>query len=108
MLKVIKNMTLNFKGTLFDLNSPKVMGIINVTPDSFYDGGSYLNNKDVINKVGKMLEDGADIIDLGGYSTRPGAKNISIKEEEKRTIPILKLILKTFKNTIISIDTFRS
>ena len=84
------------------------MGIINVTPDSFYDGGSYLNNKDVINKVGKMLEDGADIIDLGGYSTRPGAKNISIKEEEKRTIPILKLILKTFKNTIISIDTFRS
>ena len=55
-----------------------------------------------------MLEDGADIIDLGGYSTRPGAKNISIKEEEKRTIPIVKLILKTFKNTIISIDTFRS
>ena len=62
-------MTLNFKGTLFDLTSPKVMGIINVTPDSFYDGGSYSNNKDVINKVGKMLEDGADIIDLGGYST---------------------------------------
>ena len=108
LLKVIKNMTLNFKGTLFDLNSPKVMGIINVTPDSFYDGGSYSNNKDVINKVGKMLDDGADIIDLGGYSTRPGAKNISIEEEEKRTIPIMKLILKTFKNTIISIDTFRS
>ena len=76
--------------------------------DSFYDGGSYSNNKDVINKVGKMLEDGADIIDLGGYSTRPGAKNISIEEEEKRTIPIVKLILKTFKNAIISIDTFRS
>jgi len=101
-------MTLNFKGTLFDLSSPKVMGIINITPDSFYDGGSYLNDKDILDKVGKMLESGADIIDLGGYSTRPGAKNISIEQEEKRTIPIVKLILKTFKSTIISIDTFRS
>lgn len=108
MLKVIKKMTLNFKGTLFDLSSPKVMGIINITPDSFYDGGSYLNDKDILDKVGKMLESGADIIDLGGYSTRPGAKNISIEQEEKRTIPIVKLILKTFKSTIISIDTFRS
>ena len=84
------------------------MGIINITPDSFYDGGSYLNDKDILDKVGKMLESGADIIDLGGYSTRPGAKNISIEQEEKRTIPIVKLILKTFKSTIISIDTFRS
>ncbi len=108
MLKVIKKMTLNFKGTLFDLSSPKVMGIINITPDSFYDGGGYLNDKDILDKVGKMLESGADIIDLGGYSTRPGAKNISIEQEEKRTIPIVKLILKTFKSTIISIDTFRS
>ena len=108
MLKVIKNMTLNINGSLFDLSSPKVMGILNVTPDSFYDGGNFSNENKIIEQVKKMISEGADIIDIGGYSSRPGAKNISIKEEENRVIPVIKLISKIFKKTIISIDTFRS
>jgi dihydropteroate synthase len=108
LLKVIKNMTLNINGSLFDLSSPKVMGILNVTPDSFYDGGNFSNHNEIIKHVSKMILEGADIIDVGGYSSRPGAKNISIKEEEDRVIPIVKLISKTFSKTIISVDTFRS
>ena len=101
-------MTLNINGSLFDLSSPKVMGILNVTPDSFYDGGNFSNHNEIIKHVSKMISEGADIIDVGGYSSRPGAKNISIKEEEDRVIPIVKLISKTFSKTIISVDTFRS
>jgi dihydropteroate synthase len=101
-------MTLNINGSLFDLSSPKVMGILNVTPDSFYDGGNFSNHNEIIKHVSKMILEGADIIDVGGYSSRPGAKNISIKEEEDRVIPIVKLISKTFSKTIISVDTFRS
>ena len=108
LLKVIKNMTLNINGSLFDLTSPKVMGILNVTPDSFYDGGNFSNHNEIIEHVSKMISEGADIIDVGGYSSRPGAKNISVKEEEDRVIPIVKLISKTFRKTIISVDTFRS
>ena len=108
LLKVIKNMTLNINGSLFDLSSPKVMGILNVTPDSFYDGGNFSNHNEIIEHVSKMISEGADIIDVGGYSSRPGAKNISVKEEEDRVIPIVKLISKTFRKTIISVDTFRS
>ena len=108
LLKVIKNMTLNINGSLFDLSSPKVMGILNVTPDSFYDGGNFSNHNEIIKHVSKMISEGADIIDVGGYSSRPGAKNISVKEEEDRVIPIVKLISKTFRKTIISVDTFRS
>ena len=108
LLKVIKNMTLNINGSLFDLSSPKVMGILNVTPDSFYDGGNFSNHNEIIEHVSKMITEGADIIDVGGYSSRPGAKNISVKEEEDRVIPIVKLISKTFRKTIISVDTFRS
>lgn len=101
-------MTLNINGSLFDLSSPKVMGILNVTPDSFYDGGNFSNHNEIIKHVSKMISEGADIIDVGGYSSRPGAKNISVKEEEDRVIPIVKLISKTFRKTIISVDTFRS
>lgn len=108
LLKVIKNMTLNINGSLFDLSSPKVMGILNVTPDSFYDGGNFSNHNEIIKHVSKMISQGADIIDVGGYSSRPGAKNICVKEEEDRVIPIVKLISKTFRKTIISVDTFRS
>ena len=84
------------------------MGILNVTPDSFYDGGNFSNHNEIIKYVSKMISEGADIIDVGGYSSRPGAKNISVKEEEDRVIPIVKLISKTFRETIISVDTFRS
>ena len=101
-------MILNIKGSLLDLSSPKIMGILNVTPDSFYDGGVYSNEKEVLKQVEKMILDGVDIIDIGGYSSKPGAKTITIKEEEKRVLPIIKLIYKTFKKTIISVDTFRS
>ena len=101
-------MILNIKGSLLDLSSPKIMGILNVTPDSFYDGGVYSNENEILKQAEKMILDGVDIIDVGGYSSKPGAKIINIKEEEKRVLPIIKLIYKTFKKTIISVDTFRS
>ena len=101
-------MILNIKGSLLDLSSPKIMGILNVTPDSFYDGGVYSNENEILKQAEKMILDGVDIIDIGGYSSKPGAKTITIKEEEKRVLPIIKLIYKTFKKTIISVDTFRS
>jgi len=84
------------------------MGILNVTPDSFYDGGRYLNEKTMLKHVEKMIEDGADFIDVGGMSSRPGAKNISEKEELKRVIPAIHSIKKKFPNILVSIDTFRA
>lgn len=101
-------MTINIKGTLLDLTKPKIMGILNITPDSFFDGGDYNSEYKILNQVEKMLTEGADIIDVGGHSSRPGAKKISIEKETERVIPIIKLITGKFKNTIISIDTFRS
>ena len=101
-------MILNIKGNTLDLSSPKIMGVLNVTPDSFYDGGVYSNEKKILLQVEKMISDGADIIDIGGFSSKPGAKTISVKEEEKRVIPIIKLINNTFNKIIISVDTFRA
>lgn len=101
-------MILNIKGNILDLSSPKIMGVLNVTPDSFYDGGVYSNEKKILLQVEKMISDGADIIDIGGFSSKPGSKTISVKEEEKRVIPIIKLINNTFNKIIISVDTFRS
>ena len=101
-------MILNIKGDTLDLSSPKIMGVLNVTPDSFYDGGVYSNEKNILLQVEKMISDGADIIDIGGFSSKPGSKTISVKEEEKRVIPIIKLINNTFNKIIISVDTFRS
>lgn len=101
-------MTINCKGTLIDLSTPKVMGIINITPDSFYDGGVLKNKKTILIQAEKMLFEGATFLDLGGYSSRPGAKDISISEELNRVIPAIELILKNFPETLLSIDTFRS
>lgn len=101
-------MTINCKGQLIDLSQPKVMGILNVTPDSFYDGGSYKNESDILAQVETMLNQGATFIDIGGYSSRPGADFVSENEELQRVIPITQLILKHFPHAIISIDTFRS
>ena len=101
-------MILNIKGSVLDLSIPKIMGVLNVTPDSFYDGGIYSSEKKILKQVEKMVLDGADIIDVGGYSSKPGATPITVEEEEKRVIPIIKLIYKTFKERIISVDTFRS
>lgn len=100
--------TLLLKGNLIDLSLPKVMGIINTTPDSFYDGGKNVGIEHALLAVEKMLEDGADIIDIGGYSTKPNAVEISEEEEERRVIPLIKTLIQKFPNIVISIDTFRS
>ena len=102
------NKTLNVRGTLLDLSTPKVMGILNVTPDSFYDGGKFTGEKPVLNQVKKMLDEGASFIDVGGYSSRPGAAEISEEEEAVRVVPTIQFIIKHFPQCIISIDTFRS
>lgn len=100
--------SINCKGKLVDLSSPKVMGILNITPDSFFDGGKYSSEKDVINHTEKMILEGATFIDVGAYSSRPGAKSISEKEELERILPIVTTLAKVFPKIIISIDTFRS
>ena len=101
-------MTINLNGNLMDLSTPKIMGILNVTPDSFYDGGMFDSNKKILDHVEKMLTDGADIIDIGGYSSRPGAKEVKLKDEIKRVVPTIELIKKEFNESTISVDTFRS
>jgi len=101
-------MLINCKGTLIDIASPKVMGILNCTPDSFFDGGKYKNESDILSQVEKMLLEGATFIDVGAYSSRPGAAHISEEEELKRIIPVIDVLIKNFPEIIISIDTFRS
>ena len=100
--------TLNCKEKLLVLDSPIIMGILNTTPDSFFDGGSYKNDLDILMQVDKMLYDGASIIDIGGYSTRPNASFISEEEELNRVLPIIQTIHQHFPTAILSIDTFRS
>lgn len=100
--------TINCNGKLIDISSPKVMGILNITPDSFYDGGKFMNHSSIISQVEKMLSEGATFIDIGAYSSRPGAKHISEQKELDRIVPIVELLIKEFSNILISIDTFRS
>lgn len=101
-------MTINCKGQLIDLSNPKVMGILNVTPDSFYDGGKNDSEQIIIDKVQKMLNDGAAFIDIGAYSSKPNAEFVSEEEELGRLLPIVRLLVKVFPTITISIDTFRS
>lgn len=101
-------MTINCKGQLIDVSTPKVMGILNVTPNSFFDGGKYKNENEILSQVEKMLDDGATFIDIGAYSSKPSAEFVSEQEEISRIIPAIDLILKHFPETILSIDTFRS
>ena len=101
-------MTLNCKGQLIDLKTPKVMGILNVTPDSFYDGGRFKNEKNVLTQVEKLLDEGATFIDIGAYSSRPGADFVSKEEELKRLIPIITSVVNNFPKSLISVDSFRS
>ena len=103
-----QNMTLNCNGTLLSLEKPLVMGILNLTPDSFSDGGLFMQKKEAISHAEKMLSEGADIIDIGGYSSRPNAIDISVAEELNRIYDITQEILRIFPHAIISIDTFRS
>jgi len=107
MLTLTKK-TLNVKGKLFDLSKPKVMGVINVTPDSFYDGGRYLQEDSLILQADKLVNEGVDIIDVGGYSSRPGAIDISEQEEVDRVAQAIHIIKKNHPSVPISIDTFRA
>ena len=101
-------MTINCLGNLIDLASPKVMGILNITPNSFFDGGKHSDEKSVLSQVEKMLVEGATFVDIGAYSSKPSAEFVSEDEEISRLIPIVELILKHFPETLISIDTFRA
>lgn len=101
-------MTINCKGNLIDLSVPKVMGILNCTPDSFFDGGKYKSESDILQQVEKMLDEGATFIDIGAYSSKPGADFVSEDEELQRLLPIIDLVLKHFPETLLSVDTFRS
>src|SRR6056297_1363840 len=103
-----RKLTINCGGELLDLSIPRIMGILNITPDSFYDGGKYISNTQIIDRVQQMINEGCDILDIGAYSSRPGAKDISEKEEINRLTPIIELIKKHFPDIILSIDTFRS
>lgn len=100
--------SINCKGQLINLSEPKVMGILNITPDSFYDGGKFKSDLDYLIQVEKMLREGATFIDFGAYSSRPGAQHITEDEELQRLIPILTTVLDKFPEALISIDTFRS
>src|SRR6218665_1046905 len=101
-------MTINCKGKLISFEIPKVMGILNVTPNSFFDGGHYQNEPEILNRVEKMLAEGADFIDIGAYSSKPSAEFVSEKEELDRLLPAIHLLLKHFPDVLLSVDTFRS
>lgn len=101
-------MTINCKGGLIDLTSPKVMGILNITPDSFYDGGIHSKEHDILIHVERMLNEGATFIDVGAYSSKPNANYVSEEEELARILPIVASILKRFPDVLLSIDTFRA
>lgn len=101
-------MTINCRGNLIDLATPKIMGILNVTPNSFYDGGKYSNETEILYQVEVMLDEGATFIDIGAYSSKPNAEFVSEQEELQRIVPVVNLILKHFPEAILSIDTFRS
>lgn len=104
----MKHSTLNIKGELLSLEKPLVMGILNVTPDSFYEGSRKQTESSIRNRIETIINEGGDIIDVGGYSSRPDAKDTSADEEMRRLEPALKIICKDFPNTIVSVDTFRA
>lgn len=101
-------MTINCKGTLIDLSRPKIMGILNITPNSFFDGGKYADENAILQQVENMLNEGATFIDVGAYSSKPNAAFVSEEEEIRRLIPIVALLVNEFPEIILSTDTFRS
>jgi dihydropteroate synthase len=103
-----KKLTLNAGGKLIDLSTSKVMGIINLTPDSFYADSRQPALADALQQAEKMLADGASFLDLGAYSSRPGADNISVQEETDRLLPVVEALVKKFPEAVLSIDTFRA
>lgn len=103
-----KKHTIRCRSKLLDISTPKIMGILNITPDSFYDGGRYLEDMAVTERARAMLSEGADIIDIGAYSSRPGAKDVGEKEEWERLERALNLLRINFPDAILSVDTFRA
>ena len=103
-----RSFTLNINGELMILDSPKIMGILNITPDSFYSGSRVSSESEILSRAEEMLLNGADLLDIGGYSSKPGAEDVSEEEEIKRVIPAISAVKKAFPETRISIDTFRS
>ena len=103
-----KKSTLNLNGHLIDLSSPVVMGILNITPDSFYDGGRYNTDITILKRAAQIIEEGGRFIDIGGMSTRPGAEEISQEEEIGRLLPAVTIIKREFQDISLSIDTYRS
>jgi dihydropteroate synthase len=102
-----KTFELLLQGRIYNLDQPRIMGILNVNPDSFFDGGRYLNEAEILVQTEKMLNEGADFIDIGGISSKPGSISISEKAELERILPVIKILVKTFPEIILSIDTFR-
>jgi dihydropteroate synthase len=103
-----KKATLNARGKLIDLGTPKVMGIINLTPDSFFEGSRKPAIEDALQQAEKMLTDGAAFLDLGAYSSRPGADDISVQQETERLLPVVEAIARNFPDAVLSVDTFRA
>lgn len=103
-----KPLLINLNNRLVDLSTPLVMGIVNATPDSFYKANRFTSDKSILHRVENILSEGGNIIDIGGYSTRPSASAVSLEEEIRRVSDALEVILKKFPGTIISVDTFRS
>lgn len=104
----MKNLSINIKGKLHYFHNPWVMGIVNVTPDSFYADSRTFDSQSIYNRIANLIEQGADAIDIGGYSSRPGAADVSAQEEYSRLASALEIIRKHFPDTIVSIDTFRA
>lgn len=100
--------SLNCKGKLFFLDEPKVMGILNITPNSFFDGGKYQQEHQILKRAEQMLDEGATFIDIGAYSSRPNAEFVSEEEELNRIVNVVEMLLKHFPDTLLSIDTFRA
>ena len=103
---IINHHSINCRGKLIDLSTPKIMGILNLTPDSFSDGGKFNDEKSALLQAEKMIKDGADFIDIGAQSTRPNADFLSAKQEILRIGNVISLIKKEFPETLISLDTF--
>ncbi len=101
-------MNINIKGQLYSFDSPKIMGILNLTPDSFYDGGSYQTEDKIKRRVEQILVEGADFIDIGAYSTRPGANEVTEQEEWRRLEMALEIINRMCPESLVSVDTFRA
>lgn len=107
-MKLSSNRSINCKGKLLSFSQPLVMGILNITPNSFFDGGQHNSMQNAVTQTKKMLDDGADIIDIGGYSSQPNADFVTEEMEIDRLIPVIEVMVKTFPDIIISVDTFRA